>query len=294
MNALSARSAGPIGWAARQTKSALRSYGVRTADDRPPPDFVIIGSKRGGTTSLWEYLSEHPGLLPLFPAKRAKGTYFLTDHWAEGPDWWRSHFPTEARRERAATQLGYAPVAGEATPYYLYHPLAPTRLAELAPDTLAIAVLRNPIDRTFSHYKERRRHTETLEFEAAMAVEDERLAGEEDRILADPSYVSFAHRHQSYVGQSLYGPMLARWESAVGRERLLVVTAEEFYADPQRLVDTVCERLGLPTITLADPSPRNAEPSSGMDPAVRERLRERFAVTIGEVDAYLGRPTGWA
>ena len=77
---------------------------------------------------------------------------------------------------------------------------------ELAPDAVVVALLRDPVERAFSHWKERCQHTETLSFADAVAAEADRCRGEEERILADPSYVSFAHRHQSYVAAELLRP----------------------------------------------------------------------------------------
>lgn len=289
----SLRRSAPVTAAAEASKRVLREVGVRTSDHRPPADMLIVGAKRGGTTSLFEYVAEHPGVLPLFPARRAKGTYFFTDHYDLGEAWWLSHFPTTWTRDLAQRRLGYRPVTAEASPYYLFHPLAPERAAQAAPHAVVVAILRNPIERAFSHYKERKRHTETLSFDDALAAEAERTAGEEERLVADPTYVSFAHRHQTYAAQSKYGPMLRRWSAAFPPEQMFVRTAEEFYADPQGTVDELVTLLGLPRIALADASPRNAAPSADMAAATRARLADEMAETVAEVDAYLGRPTGW-
>lgn len=274
-------------------KAALRSYGVRSADRRPPPELLIVGAKRGGTTSLWHYLSEHPGLLAQFPTPNAKGTYFLSEEWHRGERWWRSHFADERTRSRAEDSLGYPPVTGESSPYDLYHPLAPGRAARVAPDALVVAVLRNPVDRAYSHWKERSRHTETLSFAEAIDAEAERTAGEEARILADPGYVSFPHRHQSYVDQGRYAPMLHRWFDQFGRNKMIVVTAESFYADPQATVDRVTRRLGLPRHAVADVSPHNDAPSAPMDDDLRAKLRIDLADDIAAVERLLGVETGW-
>lgn len=275
-------------------KAALRQVGVVTATFRPPPDFLIIGAKRGGTTSLWECLAEHPGVLPLFPTPNAKGTYFLADEFGRGEAWWRSHFPMSLTRARAARRLGYAPVVGDGSPYYLYHPLAPQRAAQLAPSVVAIALLRNPIERTYSHWKERSRHTEDLSFEDALAAESSRTAGEADRVAADPTYVSFAHRHQTYLDQSRYAPMLQRWVDALGRERLVVATAESFYADPNSFSNRVFSSLGLPPHRVVNTEPRNAAPSNGMNPETRAMIAEALADDMAQVEALLGHPTGWS
>ena len=90
--------------------------------------------------------------------------------------------------------------------------------------------------------------------------------GEEEQIRSHPDYVSFAHRHQTYVAQGMYAPMLERWFAAFPREQVTVLAAEEFYADPQALVDELCGKLSLPTHRLSSVEPFNAEPSAGMDP----------------------------
>lgn len=275
-------------------KAALRRWAMATADQRRGPELLVVGAKRGGTTSLWKYLDSHPGILPTFPrAEQIKGTYFFDEEWSRGERWYRSHFPTDRQRARAAARLGYEPVAFEASPYYLFHPHAPSRAHQVVPDALVVAVLRDPVERAFSHYKERRNHTEPLTFEEALAAEAERTGGEEARMLADPTVVSPAHRHQTYVAQSRYAPMLERWIDAYGADHVLVAAAEEFYADPQALCDQITDRLGIPRHDLGAPEPFNAEPSADMDPAVRAQLRAALTDDIVAVERLLGRSMPW-
>lgn len=279
-------------------KGLLRAGAMATAPLRPPFDFLVIGAKRGGTTSLWRYLAAHPGILDLFPrAANVKGTYWFADEWAHSKRWWRSHAPSQVTRTRVEQRLGYRPLVGDSSPYYLFHPLAPARVATELPSAVAIAVLRDPVERAWSHYKERRaNNTEPLPFPRALEVEAVRLRGEEERILTDPTYRSFPHRHQSYVAQGCYGPMLARWFDALGRDRVLVLVSEELYADPQAAVDSVTERLGLPRHELADRRAHNAEPSDDLDvlhPGVRAELRERLAPHIAATEEVLGRALPW-
>ncbi|HMS87035.1 MAG TPA: hypothetical protein PKE56_01225, partial [Acidimicrobiales bacterium] len=135
-----ARRSAPGVAATDAAKRGLRLVGLATADLRPGPDLLVIGAKRGGTTSLWRYLSEHPGVLPTFPrAQQIKGTYFFDEEWHRGSRWYRSHFPTTATRRLAARRLGHPTVAFEASPYYLFHPLAPERARLVVPDALVVA-----------------------------------------------------------------------------------------------------------------------------------------------------------
>lgn len=265
-----------------------------TAGHRPPPDLLVIGAKRGGTTSLWRYLDEHPGVLPTFPrAQNIKGTYFFDENWERGERWYLSHFPTSARRRLVERKLGSPPVAFEASPYYLFHPLAPRRARAVAPGALVVALLRDPVERAYSHWKERRNHTEDLPFEEALAAEADRTRGEEDRLRTGEIAVSHAHRHQTYVAQGCYAPMLERWFDAFGRDRVIVSSSEEFYADPQAFCDGLTDRLGLERHRLATTEPFNAEPSRGMPPDVRVALAERLSPHIADVEALLGRRMPW-
>ena len=274
-------------------KAAGRRYGTLTASHRRAPDFLIVGAKRGGTTSLYEYLTEHPGVLRQFPTPNAKGSYFFDENWSKGPSWYLSHFPSDRTRERARRQLGYEPVAGEGSPYYLFHPLAPGRAAAIAPGALVVALLRHPVERAYSHWKERCRHTETLSFEDALRAEPERTEGEAERIVAEPGYVSFAHRHQSYLAQSDYGPMLRRWLEAFGPDRCVIRTAESFYADPQALLDEIARRLDMPSFVVDDVSPRNAAASSPMSATARRLCESALGHVPGEVADLIGTTPGW-
>jgi hypothetical protein len=279
---------------ADSAKAGLRAYGVATASSRPGPELLVVGSKRGGTTSLWYYLAEHPGVLPTFPrAQNLKGIYYFDENFHRGDAWYRSHFATTATRRLRARPLGYEPVTVDASPYYLFHPLAPARARATVPEAHVVMLLRDPVERAFSHWKERRNHTEALGFEAALAAEPARTAGEEARLLADPTYVSFAHRHQTYLTQGCYGPMLERWLEAYPADQVTVVAAEEFYADPQSLVDHLSDRIGIPRRPLEHIEPYNAEPARAMSPIVRADLGVRLAPEIEKVEQILGREMPW-
>jgi hypothetical protein len=275
-------------------KAALRRGGMATSDLRPPPDFLIIGTKRGGTTSLHDYVLRHPAVLPTFPKpQKVKGAYFFDEGWDRGRRWYLSHFPSRMTRALVARRLGYTPVSGEATPYYLFHPLAPMRARAVAPDARIIVLLRDPVERAFSHYKERRKHTEQLSFADAVAAEPARLDGEEARIIADPSYLSFHHRHSSYVAQSRYTESLRRWLSCYPSEQVLVLRSEDLYQDPTGVYARVLAHLGLPDHPLDDPEQLNAEPSKAMDPEIRRLLEDALRDDVVALEEFLGRDMGW-
>src|SRR5581483_353597 len=190
------RSESPTTWKTR-LKQAARAYTVPTSRLRPLPEFLIIGAQRTGTTSLYKYLYEHPQFVSA--TLKTKGVHFFDMRYDKGMAWYRAHFPTSAYRAFFRARHGCDLVTGEASPYYLFHPHVPYRLAQHMPDVKLIAMLRDPIERTYSMWQhELSRGFEHLDrFEDALDAEEKRLAGEIEKMNADPDYTSFSHQHHS-------------------------------------------------------------------------------------------------
>src|SRR5918999_4186439 len=180
-------------------KAAFRAIGLITGGQRVLPDFLLIGTKRGGTTSLFRYLTQHPEVAPIFPSVQGiKDVRFFDSNFGKGTVWYRSHFPMRLHRLYVERLERGRLVAGESTPYYLFHPHAPGRAHQVVPHARLVVLLRNPIDRAYSHYKDEvKNHRESLTFEEAIAQEPIRLKGEWERVLDDPRYNSFALEHHS-------------------------------------------------------------------------------------------------
>lgn len=265
--------------AKRWAKEALRRFGIATSSLRPFPDFLIIGGKRCASTSLTQYVLDHPGVPALFPrAMKIKGVHYFDSNYLRGPAWYRSHFPTSTELGSLRRHLEYRPRVGEASPYYLFHPLAAVRAAELVPSAKIVVVLRNPVDRAYSHYRERVRNGgETLTFEEAIDAEPERLEGELDRILNDPAYRSYAHEQQSYMSQGRYLEPLLRWVEVFPREQVLLLLTDDLDRDTQGTYERLLAFLGLPPHRLSSPERWNLHPGSVMDPDTRQRLVKVFA-----------------
>jgi GT2 family glycosyltransferase len=282
--------------AAREAgKSIMRGYGVMTSSLRTGPDFIIIGAKRGGTTSLYNYLLDHPSVRPLFPRRqRVKGPHFFDSEFARGPRWYRSHFPLAVGRSGGGRRPEGETVCGEASPYYLFHPLAAQRLAAMYPDVRLIVMLRDPVERAYSHYKERvRGDGETLGFAAALAAEESRLAGEAERIVAEPGYLSVAHEDHSYVAQGRYLDMLPRWFALFPPEQFHIVLSEDFYANPDEVVNGAWAFLGLPPAPPRNRKRYNYHQAADLEPATRQRLRQQFAEHNQNLAELLGRNLPW-
>jgi hypothetical protein len=243
-----------------------RTLGVHR---HPLPHFVVIGAQRSGTTTLYHHLADHPRVRP--PLR--KEIQFLTLRWDDGLPWYRRHFP-------ALDQPGLQTF--EASPYYLFHPLAPIRAAATLPETRFVALLREPVARATSHYLYNRAiGVESLSFERALDLEQARVAG-------DPSGRN--HRIFSYVGRGLYAEQIRRWREAVG-DRLLVVLSEDFFTEPTGTFAQILDFLGLdrwePARFTAH-GPR-ATPARPLPEGLRRRLQERFAAPNRDLGKLLGR-----
>lgn len=276
-------------------RASLHRYGEITSGLRPGPDFIIVGAKRGGTTSLYNYLLEHPSIQPPFPGRQhIKGVHYFDSEFARGPRWYRSHFPLAVNGRHIARPTVVPAIAGEASPYYLFHPLAAARLAHAFPDVRIIVMLRDPVERAYSHYKERVRNGgETLSFEEALEAEEGRLRGEAERIVREPDYRSVAHEDYSYLAQGHYLDMLPRWFELFPREQFYIGASEDFYEDPDHIVNDVWSFLGVAPASLRSRKRHNYHAAPDIPPAARRRLRAAFAGHNHELEQLLGRTLPW-
>lgn len=283
----------PTTWKTR-AKRAARMYTVPTSGMRPLPEFLIIGAQRCGTTSLYKYLSEHPQFRSA--TLRTKGVHFFDTRYDKGMAWYRAHFPTRLYRAYFKARHGAGLVTGEASPYYLFHPQVPYRLAQHLPAVKLIMMLRDPIERTYSQWQhELSRGFEHIDvFENALDAEAERLDGELRRMNADPDYKSFSHQHHSYMARSRYADQLEVYRSLFPANQIHVVKAEDFFSDPAVEYARVLEFLGLPSHPLSNYKKHNGYKRTPMDPATRERLEEHFADSNRRLVDMLGPRFSWA
>lgn len=266
--------------------STARSVPLRrvTARARPLADFLIIGAQKAGTTSLYAYLTQAPDVR----SASVKEVHYFDHNLSRGEAWYRSHFPLGRMHSRNW-------LTGESSPYYLLHPRVPDRVRTTIPDVRLVAVLRHPTTRAYSHFQHARaRGQEPLEdFEQALLAESGRTDDAWERLVRDGGRER-AVEYFSYVRRSLYAPQLRRWLDVFPAESLLVLLAEELFADPGATLSRVRTHLGLP----ADQSsvnfqPRNSRHYERMPALVNERLSETFSADIAQVEKLIGRATGW-
>jgi hypothetical protein len=272
-------------------KKAVTAWGLATASVRRLPDFLIIGAQRSGTTSLYHYLVAHPAIAPAVPSK---GVHYFDTEFHHTLRWYKAHFATVLTATYTRARWNARLVRGEASPYYVFHPDVPRRVAAALPNVKLVILVRDPIERAYSHHaQEVARGFEQLPFEEALEMEAERLRGEHERILADPGYTSFAHQHHSYLARGLYIEQIARWQRFFGREQFYIAAYERFASQPAAVLDEVYDFLGVEPRPLAAYARYNERRRTRMHPDTRQRLAEFFAEPNRRLFEYLGVDFGW-
>jgi hypothetical protein len=276
-------------------KVAGRALSVRvgavTAGRRQLPSFIVVGAQRAGTTSLFRALMSHP---LVHAANYHKGVNYFDVNYHRDFSWYQGHFPTATSLRRAGPGIPGEPITFEASGYYMFHPCAAERIARHLPDVRLVAMLRDPVERAYSAWKhELARDFETEQFERALDLEDDRLAGEVERMLADPGYQSFSHRHHAYVRRGQYAEQLRRLHEHVPPEHVHVIESESFFTTPATTYGALLDFLGLPPVLPDRFDQWNGRPSSPMPEHVRARLGEHFEAHDHALAALLGREPAW-
>lgn len=226
------------------------------------PDFIVIGAPKSGTTSFYHYLKTHPGIA-LSPRKE-------TDYFIFGdrkPDF-QGPLAQNLNRDSiyrwedylalfADADPGGSRVVGESSPRYLSSHEAPARVAARLPEVKLIALLRNPVDRAFSHYAMRVRDG----WEPCGNMADA-MADEARRIRAN--WASCIYLEPGY-----YARHLGRWLARFPREQLRIYLYEDFEARPQEVLQDTFGFLGVATDHCPDTSKRHNESGQISNPLWR-------------------------
>lgn len=251
-----------------------------TAPWRAWPDFVVIGAQKAGTSSLFNYLCQHPQVIaPAGKELRALGAAGLVEAWR-----YRAHFPY--RRELAAAGA----LTFEATPTYLVSQHTPRRCARGGPPHRFVAILRDPVERTLSHFAHIRRFRSNRPVPAAPGTDDGYV-----RTADNPAgWGLVPHRHDP-VARSIYDVQLRRWFECVGRDAVHVLFLEELVAAPESVLAELFDFLGLPPCADIELGAHNVTPTRHRlaEEALREQLAGRFAPANERLAELLNRSLPW-
>jgi Sulfotransferase domain len=249
---------------------------------RALPDFLVAGAQKGGTTSLFAYLRQHPSI---FPAYRSKEIHYWDNdkNYQKGMRWYRAHFPLEKELDAASA------ITGEKTPNYLENPEYIKQIKQDVPSVKLIILLRNPVQRAISNYFMLRWFgAEELPLMEAMQVEEERFANPWER--------KRYRTERAYKLRSVYSPSIKACLEHFSPEQLLIMDSNEFFKEPYQVLEKTCGFLNIPFSRM--PEIKIHKNKGGYDKEsipgeVINYLKEYFRPYNEELYSLLGRDFGW-
>jgi hypothetical protein len=214
---------------------------------------------------MYDFLCRHP----FVHSADAKEINFFNKRYHKGENWYRSWFPLSIRRKIAKIG-GRHWQTGEASPDYLVESQTAERCHECVPDVKLIVLLRNPVDRAYSHWRmTTRRNVESLPFHEAVFKDPTTRSTSSDVFTPIERY--------GYLHRGEYACRLEAWLSLFDRTQFSFIQSERFRSNPKETLRGVFSFLGLPEYELQSYSPTyTSPPAEPMSPEVRRRLVEYF------------------
>ena len=203
------------------------------------PDFLVIGAKRCGTTSLYQHLPEHPCI----SKSPHDNMGFFNDNFHLGVNWYKSFFPTTFTRKKIKSKFGDF-LAFDVTTKYMEEESTANNVYQTKPNMKIIIILRNPVDRAYSQYHLSVRQTaERRSFEDVVEENMNRLNKEShEHYEIKPK---FSAKEDNYLKKGLYALQLRYWLKIFPRENILTVSTEEFESNQQIIYNKIFEFLNI-------------------------------------------------
>jgi len=211
------------------------------------PNFFIVGACKSGTSSLYEYLSQHPEIY-MSPSKEP--LYFVPEDQVNPHYYgeWGNYLKLfgDVRQEKAI---------GEASTPYLYYPESAKRIKETFPDSKIIILLRNPVEIAFSQYQHYFRiSAEDFSFEKALKMENERLNDPKFKVEARKFHAGYY-----YMDRARLYRQVKCYKDHFGRQKVLIIFFKDLKNDPVKTCQRVFKFLGVdpafrPDIEIYNPA----------------------------------------
>lgn len=252
-----------------------------TASQRKLPNFLCIGAQKSGSSTLYWWLYQHPKISMSFD----KESKFLDRHYNKGEQWYRHQFPLASSKK----------LAGDNTPYYLFHPLVPERAYSLCPDAKVIMILRNPIDRALSQYQMECRKGREIHssFEEAIEGELERISKAKSDLFADPLGYHHVFENTSYLSRGIYMDQIEQWLKYYRRDQMLILVSETFFNEPKRELEQVYDFLNIDQKLPTDFTTYNVFKYEDMNPKTKSELSDFFRPHNKRLEEFLDRKLDW-
>jgi hypothetical protein len=261
-----------------------------TASLRILPDFLVIGVGRGGTTSCFHYLSQHPSII----GSAYDDIGFFDENFHLGLNWYRSMFPTKFLKKKIAKKFGKC-LTYDVTPAYIRKPWAARRIKELFPEIKLIALLRNPVDKAYSHYNSKMQvEGDTKTTFEEMIEEDIKMIEkfENTNSIIDDEYFR-NYIEKSPLGRGLYAQQLKIWFELFDPKQLLILTSEELSTETNKTMNKIFQFLDLPDYEIPDTAKRSTGNYTNMKMDTRKKLISFFSKYNQDLFKLLNQEFDW-
>jgi hypothetical protein len=191
------------------------------------PNFLIAGAHKSASTSLINYLSKSPDISCITTLNDGNEVNFFSKNkrYKKGLHWYEGLFANLEKKK----------AVGEKSVAYMSSKCAPQRIAKDLPDVKLIFILRNPVDRAYSHYSYNlQKGTELFSFEKALEIEAKRI-----------KRGGFFYNNYSYKDRSLYYYHVMEYKKHFSMEQMYFVLMEDFQRDPEVEMEKLCRFLGI-------------------------------------------------
>ena len=247
------------------------------------PNFLCIGAPKSGTTSLYDVLKQHKDVfLPKF-----KEPHFFDSNksWNKGVAWYQASYYSKASHQ----------CVGDFTPTYLSNSLAPGRIQKVLGNQVKfVVILRNPIDRAYSHYQmEVSSGNEKLSFDKAIDEEKNRISLDMEKMNADENFYSVNFYRKSYLTRGIYVDQIKRWFKYFPRNQFLIIQSEDLYSDTSKIYSDVLNFLNLPKFELDSFKAHRMRKYSEISTETRKKLVDYFKPYNKQLYELLNRNFNW-
>jgi hypothetical protein len=263
-----------------------RNIYALTGPIRSLPDFIIIGTARSGSTSLYYNICQHPCVLS---AAYDELGYF-DSNFHLGLNWYRSLFPTLFSKWIVKQKKQFA-ITGEDTPFYIWNPLVAKRILKILPKIKLIVLLRNPVDRAYSNYHLGiRAGSENLSFEDAIQIELKKLNEINDEFEHNVEKYTIP---RSYIAKGFYANQLKIWLELFNSEQLIIISTEDLESNPQGTLDKIYDFLKIPKNHKLIPEKQKKASYPKMKNETRELLINLYKKNNAELFSMIGQKFDW-
>ena len=260
-------------------------FGI-TGPIRSLPDFIIIGTVRSGTTSLYYNICQHQCVLTA--AYDELG--FFDSNYHLGLNWYRSLFPTLFSKWVVKQKTQFA-ITGEDTPFYIWNPLVAKRILKIIPNVKLIVLFRNPVDRAYSNYHLAvREGSENLSFEDAIQSELDSLKN--SKIKSDDDVKKYTIP-RSYIAKGFYADQLKIWFKLFKSEQLFITSTEYFESNANNTLNKIYDFLEIPQINLKNLEKYKVASYPHMKDETRKFLVDLYKIHNEELFRMISKEFDW-